>query len=147
MAGRRAVPQAPGEASDVGASNEDTGPVRSHRTWRALAVIGTVLVFALVIAGCGRRGLPAEAGVDDAAATQAAATTGPTTRPTTLPTIAAPVSPPSAAASAQPVTSAPVATTPPLAAPDLAAIEDLLKELDASLGADATADTDEGSPR
>jgi hypothetical protein len=148
MASPRAARQAPGEASGLGAGNEDIRPVPSHRTRRALAVIATVLVFALVTAGCGRRDLPAEAGIDAAAATQAAPSTGPTTRPTTRPTAEASVPPPSAAAAEPPVTTEPpVASLPPLATPDLAAIEDLLKELDAALGADATADTDEGSPR
>lgn len=119
----------------------------NHRPRSVIAVCATLLILAVVTAGCGRRGLPAEAGVDDAAATQAAATTGPTIRPT----IAASVSPPSAAATSQPVTSVPVAspqpTAPPLVMPDLTAVDDLLNDLDAALGADATADTDEGSPR
>ena len=126
----------------MGASNEDFQTVPSQRSWGALAVIVTVLVFALVTAGCGRRGLPA-AGLDGVAATEVAATTGPTTWPTTE----ASMPQPSDAATAPPITSAPVASPAPLATPDLAAIEDLLKELDAALGADATADTDEGSPR
>lgn len=66
-----------------------------------MALAGTVLLLAVVTAGCGSRVV----GVDDTRATQAV----------------------------------------PLATPDLTAVQQLLVDLDAALGADATADTDEGS--
>jgi hypothetical protein len=112
------------------------------------------VLLALVTAGCGRRGLPAAAGGGAwaAAATAGPATAGPATA-TESPAAAAPESPdpePTVAATAaptQPPAASPRPTAAPLATPDLAAIEDLLSELDAALGADATADTDEGSPK
>ena len=50
-----------------------------------------------------------------------------------------------AAGSTSGPTTAPIAGPAPLATPDLTAIEQLLDDLDAALGADATADSDEGS--
>jgi len=134
------------------------------RSRGALAVAVTVLLLALVTAGCGRRGLPAAAGVGDPAASAAAS--GFAASPTT----AAAVEPTQPAEPAEPAASGTVAATPslaatqppaagqppaqgaeptaaPLQAPDLADIERLLADLDAALGADATADTDEGSPQ
>jgi hypothetical protein len=126
----------------------------SHRVRGALAVTGTVLLLVVVTAGCGRRGLPAAPGdgAGAAAATAGPATAGPATA-TESPAAAVPESPdpePTPAASLAPTQPAAASSQPaaaPLATPDLAAIDDLLEELDAALGADATADTDEGRPR
>jgi hypothetical protein len=140
----------------------------NHRSRGVFAVAGTVLLVAVVTAGCGRRGLPAAvAGEDEAVASPVAAATSVPTEP--VPTEPVPTgttdaaepgaaSPPAAAAHAAAAT-APAAAAPappnpgaqptpaPLATPDLDSIERLLADLDAALGADATAATDEGSPK
>ncbi|TAJ99657.1 MAG: hypothetical protein EPO36_11410 [Chloroflexota bacterium] len=124
-------------------------PNRSSRA--ALAVAGTVLLLALVTAGCGRR--DSVAGADGVAADSTAGATATAKAP---PTATAPIE--TTDASQTPDTSQPPAptgtagagakpTAAPFATPDLTAIEQLLADLDAALGADATADTDEGSPR
>jgi hypothetical protein len=133
----------------------------NHRSRAALAVAGTVLLLAVVTAGCGRRGLPATvAGGDEAVASPvAAATSVPTELLPTEPVPTEPVptgttdaaepgaaSPPAAAATAPPNPGT-QPTSAPLATPDLDSIERLLADLDAALGADATAATDEGSPK
>ena len=125
----------------------------NHRSRGVLAVAGTVLLLALVTAGCGRRGLPAAAGVDDVAASGAAA--GPTAAAAVEPSEPAPMAtatatqapeatePPGAS---QPPSAGPQPTPAPLATPDFSAIDDLLADLDAALGADAIAESEEGSP-
>jgi hypothetical protein len=139
----------------------------NHRSPGVFAVAGTVLLVAVVTAGCGRRGLPAAvAGGDEAVASPvAAATSVPTERVPTEPVPTEPVptrttdaaepgaesppgaaSPPAAAATAPPNPGT-QPTPAPLATPDLDSIERLLADLDAALGADATAATAEGSPK
>jgi hypothetical protein len=118
----------------------------SHRVRGALAVAGTVVLLVVVTAGCGRRGLPVGA-VPDGAAGQAGG-------PSSVEATAVPTEPAGPAATIV-ATEPPAATTPPVAeppptaepmtVPDLSAIDQLLADLDAALGADATADTDEGS--
>jgi hypothetical protein len=138
----------------------------NHRSRAALAVAGTVLLLAVVTAGCGRRGLPATvAGGDEAVASPVAAATSVPTEP--LPTEPVPTEPvptepvptgttdaaepgaasPPAAAATAPPNPGTQPTSAPLATPDLDSIERLLADLDAALGADATAATDEGSPK
>jgi hypothetical protein len=116
------------------------------------AVVGVLLV--LVLAGCSRRLPPDEsspasgevAQLASPAATRAAAEAsspvlpGVTAGPTSALLSPAPTKPPAPAPS-----SAPPATTAPFVAPDLAAIQRLLDELEAALAADATAATEEGS--
>jgi hypothetical protein len=138
----------------------------SHRSPGVFAVAGTVLLVAVVTAGCGRRGLPtAVAGGDEAVVSPvAAATSVPTERVPTEPVPTEPVptgttdaaepgaaSPPAAATPAAAATAPPnpgtQPTPAPLATPDLDSIERLLADLDAALGADATAATAEGSPK
>ena len=112
------------------------------------------MLLAAVTAGCGSRGLPAGTGPDDGAG-QEAAETQPAAEPTATGAIepgppAVSAGPPAAtdvpAATGEPVASPhPPPTLAPLVAPDLTAIEQLLVDLDAALGADATADTEEGS--
>ena len=114
----------------------------NRRSHRAIAATGAILLAAVVTTGCGRRGLPVDSvsvatspGPALVAASAALETISPnpTPNPTRDPTPT--ISP---AASDTPVAA-------PLATPDLTAIESLLADLDAALGADATADTDEGS--
>jgi hypothetical protein len=128
----------------------------SHRIRGALAVAATVVLLATVTAGCGRRGLAAGAGPDaagDGGAGPASAATQPTVG-ATAPGVTGPT--PSADPAGPPAATEPTSTTDepapsphptpaPLVAPDLTAIERLLADLDAALGADATADTEEGS--
>jgi hypothetical protein len=111
-----------------------------HRQRRTLVLVGTA-VFALVIAtGCGQR----DARADGAAANGPASSAGPGAA------LVEPTASPSPAATTATEVPAPQATPPtptgaPFVAPDLTAIERLLDDLDAALGADATADSDEGS--
>ncbi|MCI0582543.1 MAG: hypothetical protein L0227_06555 [Chloroflexi bacterium] len=124
----------------------------NHRSRGASAVVGTMLLLALVTAGCGRGGLPPAAGAgsgpDEGLAGPSATATGPTSSPpveTAAPSSTPATSPPGATEPpglAPEVTPAPLA---PIVPPHLTAIEALLADLDAALGADATADTDEGS--
>ena len=135
----------------------------NHRSPGVFAVAGTVLLVAVVTAGCGRRGLPAAvAGGDEAVASPVAAATSVPTEPVPTgttdaaepgaespPGVASPpgaASPPAAAATAPPNPGT-QPTPAPLATPDLDSIERLLADLDAALGADATAATAEGSPK
>jgi hypothetical protein len=124
----------------------------------ALALVGTVVLLATVTAGCGRRGLPAAGTGPDGGAGSEAAATQPVSEPTTTgatasDSVAGPTEPPagateSPAAAGQPAPSVepiPAPTPAPLVAPDLTAIEQLLADLDAALGADVTAETEEGS--
>ena len=129
------------------------------RSRGVLAVIGTVLLLTLVTTGCGRRGLSTLAGADDPATGQAAASPASVSVEPTQP--AEPAEPaasgtvaatPSLAATQPPAASQPPnpgtqPTPAPLATPDLDSIERLLADLDAALGADATAATAEGSPK
>jgi hypothetical protein len=132
----------------------------NHRSRGALAVVATVMLLAVVTAGCGRRGLPAAvAGGDEAVAGPVAAATSVPTEPvptepvptepvptgTTDPAEPGAASPPAAATAPPDPGTQP--TPVPLATPDLDSIERLLADLDAALGADATAATDEGSPK
>lgn len=117
-----------------------------HPRAGAVAIVA-VLLLAVVIAGCGRGRL---AGGDGAAApheTLAATLDDPpvVVEPTpTAGTITTPTPPRPEPPGPAPTT----APTPaPLVAPDLTSIQQLLDDLDAALGADATADTDEGSPK
>ena len=125
----------------------DIEPMSSHRSRGVFAVAGTVLLLAAVTGGCGRRDLPAGAEPDGAAAGQAAATSQPTAK-ATEPGAPAPAVTPVASdlpAATNPPASSPQPTPAPLVMPDLTAIEQLLADLDAALGVDATADTEEGS--
>jgi hypothetical protein len=119
---------------------------------RGVAVLAVLLV---AVAGCSRLGGTrpmSESSAQAAPAVVADATAQPTTGPTTHPTEAVTSSAtPEAAASAPPEASPspkpePSPTPVSLAPPDLGDIEDLLEDLDAALGADATADADEGTP-
>ncbi|MBF8289739.1 MAG: hypothetical protein HW391_707 [Chloroflexi bacterium] len=129
----------------------------SHRSRRTLAVTGALALLTLVTAGCGRRDLAADglvASAPPAGVVASASTTG-VSDPGTGQTVPAWTSAPAPSATAEQTgtpasaaTQAPAATqSAPLATPDLTAIEQLLDDLDAALGADATADTDEGSSK
>jgi hypothetical protein len=124
------------------------------RTRKAATFIALALLLVLVTAGCANRRLPEDAGAAGAAAGQ----TGPTLEPQPVAVVpASPASPATAAPEATPdPTPSPAATkapppgaTPPTAAPlampDLSTVERLLADLDAALGADATADAEEGT--
>jgi hypothetical protein len=119
----------------------------SHRSRRTLAVSGTVLLLVIATAGCGRRADPA--GAD--AATSGTGAPAPTAiaLETSAPVTAEPdATTPGPTAEPGPTevpAATPQPTAAPLATPDLTAIQHLLDDLDAALGADATADTDEGS--
>ncbi len=117
----------------------------NHRSRRILAVAGAVLLLAIVTTGCGRRAEPADAAAGSPSAEMPASTAvAVRTNPTESVGPESPV--PGPADGAGPTEApAPQPTHAPLATPDLIAIEQLLVELDAALGADATADTDEGS--
>lgn len=131
----------------------------SHRSHRILAVTGALVLLATVVAGCGRRDLVADqaAGV---AASPPAASVGPAlpsvgSNPSGGPTASTESDAPEPSATAEQTATPASAATPapaatqsvPLATPDLTAIQQLLDDLDAALGADATADTDEGSSK
>jgi hypothetical protein len=124
---------------------------RNLRGRRTLAIIGLAIALAIATAGCGRLGRAGTGGESGSAAPAAVATTTP--EPSRSP--AATTSPdPSAVPTAQPTTASSAAPSVPpsappasLETPDLTAIQQLLNELDAALGADATADTDEGSSK
>lgn len=137
----------------LGARQRRPGSVLNHRSRRALAVTGVALLLALVTTGCGRRDLQSEAGTG-------ASAVSPTAEMPASSSAAVRTDPPEpvppepavpgtadgllpAAVATPPPTLAPLAV--PLATPDLTAIQQLLDDLDATLGADATADTDEGS--
>ncbi len=110
---------------------------------RFTGLLVAAVVVAVVATGCGRRGAAA-AGTPTQDPGAPAATVGigqadPSGLATPSPAPSTPA--PSALAAATP----PPATPAPLATPDLSSINQLLADLDAALGADATADTDEGS--
>ena len=122
----------------------------NHRVKGAATVAATLVLLVVVTAGCGWRGLPAGSAVDGAAG-QAAATAEPTAAVTETtgpaPTTDA-TEPPAGTeppAATTPSVASPQPTAAPLVMPDLGAIDQLLADLDAALGADATADTEEGS--
>lgn len=115
----------------------------NHRDRRALAVAGVAIALAMATTGCGRFGRT------DAPEDAVGASAGATAPATPLPTdeLAATRSPaPGTTPTAGP-TGQSGSTPAPLTTPDLTAIQDLIDELDAALGADATADADEGSPK
>lgn len=114
---------------------------RQHRT---LAVAGTAVLALVVVTGCGGRDARADGGTANTPVSSAgpgAALVEPATQPpgATLSADAAATEMPTSQTTPAPPTAA------PFKAPDLAAIERLLDDLDAALGADATADSDEGS--
>jgi len=116
---------------------------------RAALVMLAVVVVAPVVTGCGHRGLAVGA-AGDAAGTggsvPAATLATPSPRPTAGPAVPASAGP--ATPSTGPAeTPAALASPAPAVTPDLGSIQSLLDHLDAALGADATADTDEGSPQ
>ncbi|MES2209988.1 MAG: hypothetical protein V4515_07350 [Chloroflexota bacterium] len=121
----------------------------SQRRGRALAVVATVLILTFVAVGCGRRVDGVDlVGTNSGSPQAPAATLSPTASP------AAEASTEPAEASSGPSASpdpgsyagsSPTASAVPLVAPDLTAIQQLIDDIDAALGADATADNDEGS--
>jgi hypothetical protein len=122
----------------------------SNRQRRSfLAVAGTVVLLALVLAGCGRRLLPAggqaAAGAEGGPGASSIAATPAATSGASEPSASVAASEPPTASDA-PIAS-PQPSRAPLATPNLSQIQALLDDLDAALGADATADTDEGSPQ
>jgi hypothetical protein len=110
--------------------------MHASRSRRIVALAGVALLLALTTAGCGRR-----AQLDDPGAlptsTPVVATAPPTDAPAST---AEAASPPT-----QSPADAPAAT--PVPTPNLDAIQALINDIDADLGADATATTDEGSPQ
>jgi len=121
----------------------------SRRTRRAVAVAGTaVLLLVLVTASCGGRGLPARTqanGVADQAAATAESVVAVTAPRASAPAASTWATDP--LVGTESAAEKPQLTAGPLAMPDLTAIEQFLDDLDAALGADATADTEEGSTR
>jgi hypothetical protein len=107
-----------------------------------LSLTVTVLLLALALAACGRRDLPAAVGAV-ASPDAVLKTPNPAVLATSVPGAALP------GPTGPPATEAPTPTPTPAATPeptpDLSAIQRLLDEIDANLGADATADSDEGS--
>jgi len=122
----------------------------NHRVKGAATVAATLVLLVVVTAGCGRRGLPAGSAAEDPVG-QAAATVDPTAAVsgTFGPAVTIDETEPSAGteppAATTPSVASPQPTAAPLVMPDLGAIDQLLADLDAALGADATADTEEGS--
>ena len=119
-----------------------------HRRKGTLAVVGGALLLAIVLAGCGRRvdGSGAAATVPSPAAAAPAGTVlDPQVTPVSV--VSEPTDPVATEATGSTAgpTPAPQTAPEPLVTPDLTAIEQLLDDLDAAIGADATADTDEGS--
>lgn len=96
------------------------------------------LALTLVIAGCGRSGHAVDAGAAPVAPAAVAATP--------VAALATPTRTELGAAT-PPATSALGLTATPVPTPDFPAIDALISGINADLGADATADTDEGSPQ
>jgi hypothetical protein len=105
-----------------------------------LSLAVTVLLLALALTACGRRDLPAAVG----AVASPDAVLNPSNPAVLATSVAGATLPgPTGPAATEAPTPAPAATPEPT--PDLSAIQRLLDEIDANLGADATADSDEGS--
>lgn len=122
----------------------------SHRSprCRAVAIGGVALLLALVAVGCGRndRGADAANAAPDTVGSETAAFALNAVSPGALaPSWAFTSAATQAPAESQAPVTTPQPTAAPLATPDLTDIEQLLDDVDAALGADATADTDEGS--
>ena len=115
-----------------------------------LALAVTVLLLALALTACGRRDLPTTVGAvaspDAVLKTPNPAVLATSVAGATLPGPAGPVATEAPTPMPMP-TPTPAATPAPTPEPtlDLTAIQRLLDEIDANLGADATADSDEGS--
>lgn len=105
---------------------------------RRLTLTGAAVLLTLVIAGCGRSGQAIDAGA--APVVPASAASGP------IAALATPT-PTELAAATPAATPTPGPTATPVPTPDFPAIEALISGINADLGADATADTDEGSPQ
>lgn len=124
----------------------------NHRSRGTVTAVATLTLLLVVTAGCGRRGLPAGSALDGAAGeaggTSAVESTDAPTGPA-APAATNDATEPPAGTEPPAATTPPVAEPPrtaePMTVPDLGAIDQLLADLDAALGADATADTDEGS--
>lgn len=121
----------------------------SRRGRGILSLAVTVLLLALALAACGRRDLAAAVGVV-ASPGAVLSTPDPIVLVTSVPRAALPG--PTGPATTEAATPTPEAATPtptpeatPAPTPDLTTIQQLLDEIDADLGADATADSDEGS--
>jgi hypothetical protein len=120
-----------------------------HRSRGILAATASALLLGIVAAGCARNGPADDAGsagpsgqTEPASAAVALETAGPAATTGATPDVAP--GEPAAATLPEPAPTS-SSTSAPLATPDLTEIEQLLDDLDAVLGADATADTDEGS--
>jgi hypothetical protein len=117
-----------------------------HRRGRRAVSFLAVLLLAVLTIGCGRHGIPSgdpAAGAGPVTALPTAATEDRASEPTT------PTASHSAAIETPVASPAPTPTSAPtpLATPDLTAIERLLDDLDAALGDDAAAGTEEGSSK
>jgi hypothetical protein len=120
----------------------------------AVTVVAMLALLVVVTAGCGRRSLPAGSAFDGAFGQAGGTSAFEATDAPTGPAAPAAGSTPDAteppagteppAATTLPVAE-PLPTAEPTTLPDLSAIEQLLADLDAALGADATTDTEEGS--
>ena len=113
-----------------------------------LSLTVTVLLLALALTACGRRDLPAAVGAvaspDAVLKTPNPAVLATSVHGATLPGPTGPA----ATEAPTPTPTPPSAATPeptPAPMPDLTSIQRLLDEIDANLGADAGADSDEGS--
>ncbi|HEX5590341.1 MAG TPA: hypothetical protein VFX65_08650 [Candidatus Limnocylindrales bacterium] len=131
---------------------------RRHCRRRMLTLAAlAVLAFTVVAAGCGRRpsasvtsGAPGESPAASAAGGPVAGQPGvgsPSSPPASADASTGPTPGATDSATPPPDAATPVATPAPapFTPPDLTAIQHLLDELDAALGADATAGNDEGS--
>lgn len=114
----------------------------SHPGRWILSLAVTVLLLARALVACGRRDLPAAVGVV-ASPGAVLNTPDPIVPVTSAPRAALPR--PTGPATPEAATPTPTPEAIPAPTPDLTTIQQLLDEIDADLGADATADSDEGS--
>ncbi len=118
----------------------NTQPMRDPTSARNLTLVAVVVAVALVVAGCGRL----QPGIGQPVAGDTPAPVAAVTDPTAAAPTAAPAMTPAATPSLAPSA---MVSPEPLTSPDLSGVQRLLDNVDAALGADATADTDEGSTR
>lgn len=112
----------------VAPHDEDIEPMQTARPARAFALVMTILLLALLSAGCGHRTLGASYGNPPSPMA-----TGPVG-------VLAATAPPAIASATTP---APMAT--PVPPPDLSAVDALLTDIDDDLQADASAGPNEGT--
>ncbi len=120
----------------------------SQRIGRTFTIVATIVIVALVTGACGRRVEESNSDAIDVASSEGPGVTVASTAPPAL--VASPASSQSPNPGDSPDPSAspsPSSSVAPLVAPDLTAIQQLLDDIDAALGADSSATNDEGSPQ